>query len=263
MTFLSLALALSPALTAQLVGDTPSELNGVGVEQKLGASIPAGVVLKNHAGEAVALDGILDRPTPVILTFNYSTCPQLCKLQLEATADLLPRIGLEAGKDYQLVTVSLNPEDVPEGLARMRKKLLERSGVGPSAWLFLGGTEEQVAELTRSVGFGFAKVEGKSDYAHSAALILLSQGGKVSRYLGGLSPEPRTLRLSLVEASEGRAGSILDMAFLTCFYYDGEEGRYTPAAMMATRVGAGLGLLLLAGFVVRQSRSSKEAPWDS
>ena len=263
MSHLILALALAPALTAQLAGDTPSELSGVEVEQKLGARIPAGVVLKNHEGEAVDLDAIFDWPAPVILTFNYSTCPQLCKLQLEATADLLPRVGLEAGEDFRLVTVSLNPEDVPEGLARMRKKLLERSGVDPSAWLFLGGTEEQVKTLTRAVGFGFAKVEGKSDYAHSAALILLSQGGIVSRYLGGLSPEPRTLRLSLVEASKGRAGSILDMAFLTCFYYDGEEGRYTPAAMSATRVGAGLGLFLLVGFVVRQARSRKETPSES
>ncbi len=263
MNLLVLAIALTPALPSQLAGDTPSELNGVGIEQKIGARIPLGVVLKDHAGESVSLDEILSRPAPVILTFNYSTCPQLCKLQLEATADLLPRVGLEAGEDFQLVTVSLNPDDVPEGLARMRKKLLERSGVDPSAWLFLGGTEEQVAELTRAVGFGFAKVDGKSDYAHSAALILLSQGGTVSRYLGGLSPEPRTLRLSLVEASKGKAGSILDMAFLTCFYYDGEEGRYTPAAMSATRVGAGLVLLLLAGFVVRQSRSRKEPPSDS
>ncbi|HBF22598.1 MAG TPA: SCO family protein [Planctomycetes bacterium] len=242
----------------QIVAETPSDLKGVGIEQRLGAQIPLDMTLLDHEGSSTLLSDIFSQSVPTILSFNYSTCPQLCKLQLEATADLLPRVSLNAGSDYQLVTVSLNPDDVPEGLARMRHRLLDRSGVGAGAWHFLGGSREQISRLTDAVGFGFREVEGKSDYAHSAALILVAPDGRVSRYLGGLNPEPRTLRYSLVEAGQGRTGSILDRAFLTCFYYDGEEGKYTPAAMNFVRFGAGVGLLFLVGFVTRQSRCRRQ-----
>ena len=89
-------------------------------------------------------------------------------------------------------------------------------------------------------------------------LFVLTPDGRVSRYLFGVQHDPQTLRLSLVEASEGGIGSPVDKFLLYCYRYDPDEGRYAPVAMQMMRVGGGftiaiLGTVLLT-FWLREAR---------
>ena len=104
------------------------------------------------------------------------------------------------------------------------------------------------------IGFAYRYDEDKEEYMHSAGLFVATPAGRLSRYLYGVMFEPTTLRLSLVEASEGGIGSAMDQILLFCFAYDHTEGRYGPAAMKLVRVFGALTAIALGLFIVLQRK---------
>ena len=65
----------------------------------------------------------------------------------------------------------------------------------------------------------------RKEYAHPAAVVLLTPEGRVSRYLTGLQYDPTDLRVGLLEASEGRGLNVAEQAVVYCYRYDPESGR--------------------------------------
>jgi protein SCO1/2 len=112
-------------------------------------------------------------------------------------------------------------------------------------WHFLTGREAQIKQVARAVGFNYKWVESAGQFSHPAGLILCTPEGKISRYLYGVKFDEKTLRLSLVEASEGKVGSTTDRFLLTCFQFDGHQGRYAFMAMSLMRWGGALTLVAL------------------
>lgn len=253
-------LALGGAIFGQLLSSDPIPgLEEVGVTQKLGVTIPLTEIFRNHAGEQRPLDQFLVKGLPVILTFNYADCPQLCNLQLDGLVSSLNSMSLSMGEDFQVVSISVNPEETPASFNAFREHLISsyKSKVSDSGWQFLVGEESAIQAVSSAAGFGYSLDEKTRDFAHSAALILLDQSGVVTRYLGGVAYNPETLRLSLIESANGTIGSLFDQAFLTCFYYDPASGDYAPVALAFTRVGAALTVLLIAGILLRAFRRER------
>ncbi len=222
-------------------------IEGVGLEPKLGAQVPAGIELVGSTGRTVVLDSLLERPT--LLTFVYHSCPMLCSVVLDGLTRALESVPWTPGHEYNLVTVSIDPEDTPALAATQRERYLRRVDREDANWLFLTGEEAVVRDLARSVGFHYAWVEDQQEYAHPAALIFLSPGGTVTRYLPDVAPRGRDVRASLVEASEGTIGSLLDRVFLFCFQYDPTSNSYVLAATRAMRVGGLFAAVMLIGFL--------------
>jgi protein SCO1/2 len=79
---------------------------------------------------------------------------------------------------------------------------------------------------------------------------LLTPGGRIARYLFGVQFAPRTLRLGLVEASQGRVGNVVDRLLLLCSHYDAGSGRYTPLIQRLLALFCGGGALLLGGALI-------------
>ena len=239
--------------------DVALGLEGVGITQNLGAQLPAQEVFTNHTGKKSPLADFLAGELPVILTFNYANCPQLCNLQLDSLVGTLNNIPLLMGKDFRMVSVSVDPRETPESFGAFRNRLLQgyNQEITPSAWQFLVGEESAIQSVAKAAGFGYNFDPKREEFAHSAALILLGKDRTISRYLGGVSYEPQTLRLSLIESSKGAAGSLFDQAFLTCFYYDPDSNSYAPVALAFTRIGAALTVILLAGLLVRAFRRNR------
>jgi len=98
---------------------------------------------------------------------------------------------------------------------------------------------------------------------HPATVILATPSGKIDRYLYGLDYPEKTLRLSLVESSEGKIGTTIDQLILFCFHYDANEGRYAPVARNIMRAGGGLTVFMLAGFLTVLSRRDKKRNKES
>ncbi len=217
----------------------PKELEGVGITEKLGASLPLDLSFVDEAGRPVQLASYFGQGRPVLLTLNYYSCPMLCTLMLNGLIDGLRELKWTPGREFEVVTVTINPLETPT-LARLKKQTYMEYYERPAAaagWHFLTGRESEIRRLADAVGFGYAWVESRKEYAHPAAIMLASPDGRVVRYLYGVMYEPKDLRLAIAEAGEGKVGSTAEQILLYCFHYDAEAGRYVIAASNLMRAG--------------------------
>lgn len=230
----------------------PKRLHGVDVEERLGKPLSLNLSFKDTLGRDVLLADYFDGKLPVILTLNYSDCPMLCSLILNGLVKSLREIDLTLGKDYRVVTVSINPNETPARAKATQSRYLSDYGRTESrdGWAFLTGSERNIKAVADSVGFEYGYNEKRDEYIHPSAFAIAMPDGTIARYIYGIEYLPDTIRLSLVEASEGKVGTTLDRLLLYCFHYDETEGRYAPVAMNIMRIAGGLAVLLLGGFLL-------------
>ncbi|QDU72685.1 SCO family protein [Mucisphaera calidilacus] len=226
----------------------PAEMQGIDVdESNLGQTIPLGLDFVDEHGRAVKLSEYFQPDRPVILNLGYYRCPMLCSLVMDSISDLVEEMDWVPGEDYHIVTATIDPRETPEeAMARKQEVLTGMDPAVAEGWSFLTGGEADIKSLADSVGFKYRYIERQDQYSHAAAIIVLSPEGRISRYFVMLNYPARTVRLSLVEASEGKIGSTLDRILLTCWQYDAAEGRYVPLAMGLMRIGAALTVTALA-----------------
>lgn len=258
-------LAASGSLAADRQEPLPKALEGVGIDEKLDARVPLDLVFNDERGEPVRLGDFFREGKPVVLTLNYYRCPMLCTLVLNGYVEALKGVGWVPGKEFDSVTVTIDPRELP-ALARAKKQsYIEDLGRPEAAagWHFLTGRDESIRALAEAVGFRYRYLEDQDEFSHAAAVIVLTPDGRVSRYLYGVAFPPKTLRLALVEASRGEIGSALDQLILYCYHYDPSTGTYAPAAMKIMRAGSLLTgavfALVLSTFWLREWRRRRVA----
>lgn len=248
--------AAAPALLAQPM--VPSPAREVGFEQKMGAKVPAQAAFVDEDGKSVTLGDYLGK-RPVILSLAYYECPMLCGLALEGLARSLKGFNLEPGRDFDVVTISFNPAEKPE-LARGKKANLVdfygRPGA-EGAWHFLTGTQAEIDEVTRAVGFNYRWDEAQKQYAHATGIVVLTPEGVVSRYFFGIEYAPKELRLGLSEASKGKVGGLTAQLLLLCYQYNPATGKYTATTMTVLRIAAAATVLSVAAFILVMLRREK------
>ncbi|MCA9000975.1 MAG: SCO family protein [Planctomycetes bacterium] len=263
LTFVGLCTA--PAVAQEYVDDENRYpiLNQVGVDEKLDAQVPGDVSFRDLDENAVQLGDFFKGDRTVVLTLNYATCPKLCGLQLAGIAEALGATDLEPGEDYTLVTISLNPYEKAEAARAVLQGFLAKFGrdVDTSAWHFLRGPEANIRQVADAVGFRYVLDPESGEYAHPPTAMVLSPEGKVCRYVNGFTPDPKTLRLSIKEASLGQSGSTYDKLLFFCFSFDSSTGKYTLAAWRLLRTA---GVLTVFGIVtgiwmLQRSRRREES----
>lgn len=232
-------------------GVKPVELEEVRIEEKLNAPLPLDTAFTDWRGQPFTLRQAFDGRKPVVLSLVYYDCPMLCGLILSGAAKAMRQNGLELGKDYQAVTISFDPSEKP-GLAAERRRGYLQSMGRPDAgqdWPFLVGTAEASRRVSDALGFYYKRDEVSGEWAHMAAIFVLTPDGHVSRYLYGIEYPPKDFRLSVVEAAGGRVGTSFDRLLLTCYRYDPAARKYQPYAFGIVRAGALLTLFGLAALV--------------
>ena len=225
-------------------------LDQVGVTQNLNAQVPLDLAFRDETGAPVRL-GDYFGAKPVILTLNYYTCPNLCSLVLTGLVKSLRELTFDVGYEFAIVTVSIDPRDTPTLASLKKTTYLERYG-RPGAsdgWHFLTGDQAAITQLAQALGFRYAYDARQNQYAHAAAIVILTPQGKISRYFYGIEYLPRDLRLALVEASKGKIGSLVDQFLLRCYRYDPVKGQYTFAVMNILRI-AGIATVGLLGVLL-------------
>jgi protein SCO1/2 len=222
----------------------PAALQNVDIEEKLGAKLPLGARFTNQDGAPVRFGELLPGKRPLLVALVYYNCPMLCGLVLTGMARGMRETGLELGKDFDAVTLSFDPRDTTKLAAERQRGYLQAFGKPEAkrAWTFLTGQEADIRSVADAVGFRYAYDERTKQYAHAAALFVLTPDGRVSRYLYGIEFPARDVRLALVEAGEGRVGTSFDRLLLTCYRYDPATRRYEPYALGFMRI-AMLGVL--------------------
>jgi len=216
----------------------PGALGQVGIDQKIGQQLPLGLVFRDEDGKDVKL-GQFFGSRPVVLALAYYECPMLCTQVLNGMTGALKTLSFDAGKDFDVVVVSIDPKDNFRLAANKKQSYVEHYGRPQTAggWHFLTGTEASIKPLAEAIGFRYAYDANLKQYAHGAAIYVATPSGVVARYLLGIDFAPRDLRLALVEASNNHLGSVTDQVLLLCYHYDPSVGKYGVAILNAVRVG--------------------------
>jgi protein SCO1/2 len=227
--------------------------NDAVITEQLGARIPLDARFQTSDGVAVTLGELLRSDVPTILTFNYSSCPMLCSLQLNGLSAALPAIDdrLRPGVQFRIVTIDLEPNEPLDKLREMKARYIARLPERARAdaergWTFLAaatfGDDAQIRRVAGAVGFGYTYLPERAEYAHPAALIFVSSGAAVTRYVYGIEFPPDVLRESIYKA--GLAEPATAVGFMNrCYHYDPDANNHARAGVLALRLGA-------AGFAV-------------
>ncbi len=226
---------------------TPKALQNVGIDEKLDAQVPLDRLFADEHGNPVRLREFFGHGRPVILSLNYSNCPMLCSLQLTGLIESLKKLEWSAGREFEVVSVSIDPSEPPVRARQTRDKYVELYGRGGSGWHFLTGKKPAIDAVAESVGFRYQYIPSRNEYAHAAVAVLCTPDGRTSRYLYGISFPEQLLRLSLVEASEGKIGGVGEQLLLFCFHYDPTTGTYAPRAARMAMTVAGCVTILVMG----------------
>jgi protein SCO1 len=216
----------------------PSALQEVGFDQNLNQMLPLDVEFADENGRAVRI-GDYFGTRPVVLAFVYYGCPMLCLQSLSSLGSTLGVMSETPGKDFEVVSISIDPRETPSMAFEKKRHYVERSGKPAIAdgWHYLTGTEDNIKRLTKAAGFRYVWDERTQQYAHPAGIVIATPHGKVSRYLFGIDYGPRDLRLAVLDASEEKVSSVLAKALLYCYHYDISTGRYSLAIMRIVQVG--------------------------
>ncbi len=241
---------LGGAVPVQNIGIRPSLLKNVGLDQKLNAQIPLDLTFTDENGNTVRL-GQYFGSKPVILTLVYYTCPMLCTRILNDLDESLRQIPANMGKDYTVLTVSIDPDDTTV-MAASKHQLYtgiygRKSGI--NGWHFLTGQQADIKALAAAVGFRYTYDPASKQFAHASGIMIATPEGKLSRYFYGITFRPIDLRLALDQASSGKIGSPVDAILLFCCEYDPATGKYGVIISHVIQLAGGVTLLLLGGLI--------------
>jgi protein SCO1 len=257
--------AMSQAMTKGMMSPPanvrPPYLQNVGIEQHLDAQVPAALAFVDDAGRTVKLGDYFGKK-PLILNLVYYNCTMLCGEVLSGLTGAMKMVKFNVGDEFDVVTVSFNPNETPAIAAAKKQDTLRRYGRSGAAsgWHFLTGPAESINALTKSVGFQYQYDARINQYAHATAIMVLTPQGRISRYFYGVDYPPKDLRLGLVEASQGKIGNAVDAVLLYCYHYDPATGKYGAIVSNILRLGAGLTILMLGLLLFILFRLEKLAP---
>jgi len=239
----------------------PPYLENVGIEQHLDGQVPPALTFVDDTGRTVKLGDYFGKK-PLILNLVYYNCTMLCGEALAGLTGAMKMVKFDVGKEFEVVTVSFNPQETPEIAAAKKKDYLQRYGrpAAASGWHFLTGPPESINALTKAVGFQYQYDPKLHQYAHATAIMVLTPQGRISRYFYGVDFPPKDLRMGLVEASQGKIGNAVDMVLLYCYHYDPATGKYGAIVSNILRLGAGVTIVFLGALLLILFRLEKVAP---
>ena len=233
----------------------PDPLKKVGIDQRLGESLPLTAEFKDENGQTVKLGDYFGKERPVIVTLVYYECPMLCNQVLNGLTGTLKGISFDAGKEFDVVAISFDAKefDKPELAKNKKASYMERYGrpATEKGWHFLTGTQASIDAITQATGFKYEWDEKSSQFAHGSAIMMATPDGKLSRYFYGIDYSPRDVKMGIMESAENKVGSVADELMLYCFHYDPSTGKYGFQILSALRL-AGIATVLgmgLMGFV--------------
>ena len=246
------------ALVRAVAGLTPDELSRVKFEQQPGREISRELVFRDESGRAVKIGALL-RGRPLILVLGYYRCPMLCTMINDGLVNALENLQINVGADFDVIALSIDPTETPAAAAEKKKICLRRYGRAGSAdgWHCLVGEQKSIAQIADEVGYRYAYDPETRQYAHPSGVIVLTPGGKISRYIFGVTFNATELRDAIAAAEEGKSGSVLSQIFLLCYHYNPITGKYGTLILTIVRVASAGFVALLGWWIYAIARAGK------
>jgi len=281
--FFALFATLALGLAAEAAGPdgvalaAPSNASeDVSFTEIVGAQVPLDLLFRDEKEQPITLRQAFDGK-PTILALVYYRCPRLCTEVLNDLMDAMRALppDFTAGQKFNVVAVSFDPKEHADLASFKRNHYLEHYGREGADWRFLTGSKESVAALTEAVGFKYLWDRAFKEYNHPSGIIVLTPDGNASRYFLGLgykgeyplkdSKATTTLKMSLIEASDGKLGSVLDRMWLSCYRFDHSTKKYSFYVMGIVRIAGVITMVAMAISVTmflrldRRKRAAKAA----
>jgi protein SCO1/2 len=211
------------AQTARAAAPVPE----VGYEQRIGQQLPLDAIFTDGDRQALPLRSYIG-DKPVVLVFDYFRCPELCSLVASGATDALRQLKATVGKDYSVVTVSVDPTDTPEMAKSRQMEEVSRYGrTGASGgWHVLVGTPKDIQALADAAGFHYRYDPRSRQYAHPSGLVVVTPRGIVSSYFLGVDFPADRMASAIRRASENKTGTSVFSLLFICFQGGSPEGRY-------------------------------------
>lgn len=236
----------------------PLMLEGVGVDERIGRAIDLDLTFVAENGYPVPLRSFFSSGKPVILNLVYYKCPMLCNMVLNAQAAGLREVAWTAGQEFEVVTISIDPREGFDLAQQKRGQYLTQYDRPGAQWHFLTDRDNHAKKLAEAIGFHYRYDEQIEQYAHAAAIMVLTPEGKLARYLYGVKFRSRDIRLALTEASEGRGKFSIEKILLFCYHYDPQAKSYTLFATNIMRGGGILTVLIMGILIFRMFRQERK-----
>ncbi|HEY3917251.1 MAG TPA: SCO family protein [Stellaceae bacterium] len=247
---LLLLATVAPAAAGQSAF-TVRQLDDLVFHQHPGATLPLGTPLVDEDGRSVKL-GAFFGTRPVVVVLDYLHCQTLCGFVLSNLVGALDHVPLAAGKDFEVLAISIDPRETPADSRAARAQYLARTA-HPGGWHFLTGTDDAVHRIAATVGFPYLYDAAADQYAHPAGFAVAAPDGTIARYILGVDYPPLDLRLALTEAARGAISTPATDLLLLCYCYDPATGRYSAEINTAMRILGGATALGLAAMLLRLS----------
>lgn len=235
--------------------EAPELLKRVAITQKLNTQVPLNLQFRDETGKTVALGDYFGQ-RPAILAMVYYRCKMLCPEEIDGLVGALMMVKFDPGKDFNVILVSIDPNETPAMAAEAKQAYLKRYGRPATAngWHFLTGQQSQIDALAAATGFGYTRVPGPdgkmTEFAHASAIELLTPSGKLAQYYLGVEYAPRDLQLGLVEAGEGKIGSPVDDLITYCYHYNPLLNRHDLLIARIVQAGCLLTMLILGTYMI-------------
>jgi protein SCO1 len=248
---------MEPGMSSSTV---PPTLRDVGFDQNLNQQVPLDAQFTDEQNRVVSLGDYFGQK-PVILVMAYYNCPMLCIQVLNGLAASLNVLSMNAGRDYEVVVISIDPREGPPLAATKKATFLERYRHPEDARgiHFLTGSQAPISRVAKAVGFRYVWDDSLKQFAHPTGIVVVTPSGRISRYLFGVEYGPRDLRLALVESSAGTIGTPTDALLLYCYHYDPQTGRYGLVVMALVRIAGAATALAMGAFLVVMVRRERRA----
>lgn len=232
--------------------EMPEELQGVGIEEKIGQKIDLSLLVTNENGQVVPLSTYFKSHRPVIFSPVYFSCPGLCNFHLNGLTDTLKSVDWSAGNQFEIIAFSFDAREKSD-VAKLKKENYLKTYQRPETaegWHFVTADQNVINKITEQVGFKFKWNEKVGEWSHASAAIIMTPDGTISRYLHGIMFEARDVKLALNEAANGKVGNIIDSVMLYCFKYNRHESKYGLQVFRVMQLGAAATALILALWLI-------------
>jgi protein SCO1/2 len=234
---------------------TDEQLLQIKFDQKLNSQVSPALIFRDETGKQIQIGNYFGK-RPIVLILGYYSCPMLCTLVLNGATESFRELKANAGEQFDVIFVSIDPAEMPSLAAEKKKNYLREYGRrgNPNGWHFLTGDKTSIQTLADEVGFHFAYDPALKHFAHPSGFVVLTPDGKVSHYFFGVTFSPKELDLALHEAKAKKIGSPVEQFILLCCEYSPLRGKYGNLAMAIVRVGGISTVVVLGIFFVRTNR---------
>ncbi len=205
-------------LVIPLLPVTTMANNYVALDEHLGEYLPSGLVFITEDSMMVNLIDMIDKPT--VISPVYYNCPGLCTPIMDGLVRLLNRTDLKMGKDFQVINISFHEDETPV-LAAVKKRnymeLMHDQQAGEN-WHFMTGDSENIGSLLETLGFSV--IRHGEDILHPAAIMIVSPGGKIVKYIHGTKYNPIEFKMAVAEAKKETSMPTITKVLKMCFNYE-------------------------------------------